>query len=359
VVSVDVNRDGWPDLVSASEKASGLRVFLNRGSAGSSLPSYDTVAVPKADVSNCTAMAVGDIDGDEIADVVVGMSVSTVGSVVWLANTGTAAGVSFSAARALESFLTLPSAVTVVDVDGDGMRDVVAVFPNANIVKWYRSGGGAVPSFTGYVVSNTAAGVTRLSMRDFTRDGNADVVLTSTYSDSAVLLVAPMQCYHGQPCQPCPAGQFASDPGSAVCQPCSAAPGWACPVGSTTAQGLPCWPGSTVFRPLSAVSCLFIIPPLYVDWTWQGGTVSAAPAAAFLARRSLASGARLVHRTRRARRATRAPSALAAPHCARAAQRGTTVRPPWRRRARSATATPATAAGREARRPEARHVHKV
>jgi hypothetical protein len=126
----DVNGDGLPDLVVVSSNAGIVSVLLNTTMAGASTAAFapqqafDTVHFPGA-------VVVADINGDGKPDIVGGASSS-----MWLLQNLTAAG-------ATTPGFTLPQtfdmsggsySVAVADINGDGKPDFVASNEGTNTV---------------------------------------------------------------------------------------------------------------------------------------------------------------------------------------------------------------------------------
>src|SRR5581483_4093153 len=113
-VAGDLDRNGHADLV-VPVGASGLSVLLGNGAGGFALSN-----VPLSLGSNAACLA--DIDGDGVLDVA---SLDDGGTVGWLAGAGNG---SFGALASLDVLdITNATAIAAGDFNGDGRPDLVAI----------------------------------------------------------------------------------------------------------------------------------------------------------------------------------------------------------------------------------------
>jgi len=135
-----------------------------------------------------------DHNGDGLTDILVGSA----GRVLYLRNVGTATAPAFAAAVRVQAngadiqVGTGRVALSVVDMDADGRRDLVVVGTSDLKVRWYRNTGTATnPLFAAGTILKAANGTTdfvaaniRCDVADWNGDGRPDVV-TGSYSGSA------------------------------------------------------------------------------------------------------------------------------------------------------------------------------
>ena len=126
----DFNGDGRPDLAVANEGSNRVSVLLNATAPGSVTLSFS----PRVDFGTGSApvsVAVGDINGDGMPDLAVANFFSN--SVSVLLNT-TAAGASTPSFAARQDFATglFPDSVAIGDLNGDGVPDLVVANSRSN-----------------------------------------------------------------------------------------------------------------------------------------------------------------------------------------------------------------------------------
>ncbi len=178
VAARDLNGDGLPDLVAAEGgfPQGGVAVFLNRGSGNFSAPVY----LP-GDAAAADAVAVGDVDGDGIPDIVAAHQDDDQLSLYVGLGDGT-----FRPERILYAAAG-PTAVAIADLNRDGIPDVVAADNfSSDLSLLYGSGNGA---FSQQLRFAAGVGGQAVTMADFNRDGALDVAVASSSTDEVAVLL--------------------------------------------------------------------------------------------------------------------------------------------------------------------------
>lgn len=124
----DINRDGLPELLIASESRNRLLFYRNDGSSLNGSVIIDSNAGGISDIHAY------DLDGDDDLDILAANT--TVDRLVWYENS---VGV-FGQQTVIDQNIEGPSSVTTGDIDNDGVDDIVAAFARVNNVSWYRNG---------------------------------------------------------------------------------------------------------------------------------------------------------------------------------------------------------------------------
>ena len=182
----DFNGDGKPDLAVANQTSGNVTVLLGNGSGGFTPASGSPVPAglsPKA-------VAVGDFNGDGIADLVVanfGNPLSGGGSLTVLLGNG--GGGFTQAAGSPLSVGATPVALAVADFDGDGKTDVAIANETANtvtIMLGNGSGGFTQAGGSPYIVDTNPIS---LAVGDFNGDGKVDLAAANYGSNDVSVLL--------------------------------------------------------------------------------------------------------------------------------------------------------------------------
>ena len=179
VTVADVNGDGKPDLIVANsgggDQIGSVSVMLGNGDGTFQSPS---VLLP---VANPTSVAVADVNGDGIPDLVVTDAATGTVDVFLGVGNGTFKGPLVSPAG------PDPTSVAVADLNGDGIADVVVTNPGTNTVSVLIGNGDG--TFRSPVAFAAGQGPADVAVADVNGDGNPDLVVAdSTGQNVAVLL---------------------------------------------------------------------------------------------------------------------------------------------------------------------------
>jgi len=187
VVAYDIDGDGDTDIVALNDDpadtGSGVFVYSNNfiGSGTVSFIETSFEGTNGLGEQGATNLAIGDIDGNGLVDLVVSFSDSDNSSVVaFEQNT-----VWNWTKTVVDTFETL-YAVDLADIDGDTHLDiVVAEFNGLDQLRWYKNDGSPTPAFTR---TNIAAQnvIYDLKTGDVDGDGDADIVTIDWNTDSVI-----------------------------------------------------------------------------------------------------------------------------------------------------------------------------
>jgi len=172
-VAADLDGDGDPDVLAAA--FSGDRVSwwenqsIHRGFAAA-----EPIAV-RTDLGNPQALTLADLNRDGLLDIVTAQRGSdavtaylgfTPDGTSWWTN---AISTTFDGARD----------VTVADLNGDGRPDVVGAAVDQDVIRWWQNEGGALPTWSARTLLTGVDGAHRVRAADFDRDGTIDLAVAA------------------------------------------------------------------------------------------------------------------------------------------------------------------------------------
>jgi hypothetical protein len=187
VTAADVNGDGKPDLIVTNQGDSTVSVLLNTTAPGAATPSFaaqQTVVTG----SGPDSVTVADVNGDGKPDLIVANAYDDTVSVLLNTTVPEAATPSFAA---LQAFATgsFPFSVIAADVNGDGKPDLIAVNLNDNTVSVLLNTtvpGTTTPSFAAQQTFATGASPYWVTVADVNGDGMPDLIVANYAGPSTV-----------------------------------------------------------------------------------------------------------------------------------------------------------------------------
>ena len=205
IFAADLDGDGRIDIVCSSQTDSqggpldnvSVAWFKNAGGApGDGLFAYDSgnpsanLQTVQAGVASALSVAVLDINGDGLPDIVA-TNANPDNKIAWYRNSGAGNfGWNFLNPSANQNVISTaglsPASIAVSDIDGDGLLDFVITSVNDNTVAWFKRtlGVGGVPQFTRYVISSNQLRAAACAVGDFDGDGWPDVVCAAPFGNS-------------------------------------------------------------------------------------------------------------------------------------------------------------------------------
>ena len=193
IAAADIDSDGRVDLVVGSLSGPKIIWFRNVGGTPGKLfgdRATNQRTIYKNDSSShafFASVAVADIDGDGLKDVVSATSLATdtftEHKVAWYRNLG-GGDFGWNAAmpeknrRVISTAGLAPSSVAAGDLDGDGITDLAVTSLNDATLAWFKGAtdGTGAATFTRHVISTTQRGAYAVAIADMNRDHRPDIV---------------------------------------------------------------------------------------------------------------------------------------------------------------------------------------
>jgi hypothetical protein len=188
----DVNGDGFPDLITADYLTNTISILLNNGNGTFQSPSTFSTGSG----SGPDALAVADINDDGKLDLAIACySASTVQVLLGNGNGTFALSSTLSTTAGGNGLPTNPSAVALVDVNNDCTPDVIVTLigtfqgsVNLNhVVNVFLDGSGGYQTPNVYNVGNGPAGLT---LADVNGDGLPDLITSNVGSNTVSVLLS-------------------------------------------------------------------------------------------------------------------------------------------------------------------------
>ncbi len=184
MVAGDVDGDGKPDLVVSYPSIYSVNIYRNTSSGIGSL-SFAQTSINLSGSEAPGEVALGDLNGDGLPELIIGSgntalrvyrNTSTPGAPSWVFAGGFDAGAS-------------PINIAVADVDGDGLNDLLSGNTTSNTVSVLRNTSAAgVISFDASRRFNVVNKPERIAAGDLNGDGSPDIVVSSATEGAVTVL---------------------------------------------------------------------------------------------------------------------------------------------------------------------------
>jgi uncharacterized protein (TIGR03437 family) len=178
VSTADLNRDGFPDLVTANSGDKTLTILLGNGTGGFAPAPASPLSLGLAP----QAAALGDFNGDGIPDVA---TVAFPAGITVLFGDGFGG---FSGAKAFTAG-SFPVALAIADLNADGKLDIAAANSGSNnltVLLGNGAGGFAAAPGSPFAVGGTPQSV---AIADLNGDGKPDLIAANAFDSTATVLL--------------------------------------------------------------------------------------------------------------------------------------------------------------------------
>lgn len=185
----DINSDGKPDLIVPNQDANSVSVLLNTTAVNATVSTFAPQTAFAVGTSP-RAAAVLDVNGDGEPDIVIANTTSNTISVLFSSTAQGAATPSFGTQHAFVIGKG-PIALATADIDSDGKRDLITANYGDGTVAVIRNTtpvGATTPSFATPVLLATGVGPTAVTAVDLDGDGKPELIVANADDDDIAVL---------------------------------------------------------------------------------------------------------------------------------------------------------------------------
>ena len=183
----DINGDGRADIITTNGDGNNVTILLSDGRGGFNQPAGSPFPCGDAPFN----LAVGDVKGDGKVDLAVVNSPSSMpegrgkdGLTVLL---GSGKGEFIMLAGSPFATGRIPNRVAIGDLNGDGVADIAVSSPDGNNITLFIMSGKGVASSSTIAVSGKPKG---LAIHDLNGDGKADLVVTNNSDNTVTVMLS-------------------------------------------------------------------------------------------------------------------------------------------------------------------------
>ena len=182
--AADLDGDGLVDVACSSFTDNTVAWFKNLGGA---TPSFNLHVISTIATSALSVAAVN-INGEVGLDVL-STSANPDNKLAWYRNipVGNLPSGNFGPQNVISTAAASPSSITVGDLDGNGILDLIVTSSNDNTVAWFKGSPpvAGIPQFTRYVIATNQPRAAAAAIADLDGDGWQDVLCATPYVGDA------------------------------------------------------------------------------------------------------------------------------------------------------------------------------
>ncbi|MFC2117394.1 FG-GAP repeat domain-containing protein [Bacteroidota bacterium] len=179
IVSVDIDLDGDFDIIACLHLENKIQAWINEGMP---LPDF-SIKIIAGDIQGPFYLCASDLNQDEYPDIVV----SLVGSneIMAIINPGNS-NQDWSKYIVTENYGE-PHDVAIADINGDGLKDIIANAAADNTIAFWKNNGGQPDTWIKTVITDDFLYTQSIDVKDFDNDGDMDLLASANKANSIVL----------------------------------------------------------------------------------------------------------------------------------------------------------------------------
>lgn len=175
----DLDNDGKPELIITNQTGNNVTVLVNQSTTAAIAFAVTPVVITVPDAASTDGLAVEDLDGDELPEIITTQFLTQTSNIFILRNTSLPGNISFSYNQTLAISGTVVN-LKAGDLDGDGKADIAATqLIGSGTISVFRNTTSGAISFAPSISFATDVRPWGLDFGDIDGDGLPDIIIAS------------------------------------------------------------------------------------------------------------------------------------------------------------------------------------